>query len=673
MYSLASVNPFVCLPETTGTTNLFEVELPPISESKRTARELVPLERGGNVDWSVEYGFSVGQVQMQSPWLAGMLWETGMYSGYKMQAQMNYRPMNYDIHNSSHHSSDGEKTMPSLKSSLFSMAPQSSFDLGSPATLAFYQVDYGSIDSFDGGHPTSSGPLKYNNNWARFHSSTRNPKVVTPEAWKRLLELFGFKRCNDGTNEEVAEDTPVTIGDFWSFLSALKSCKTSSEEDFEAFLVEFGLDRVFRYNHHTTLERNLNDFQQLVRCLVAVRVGVIDGQHRMSMISSASSGFFEVDGYAWERSSRVKTHRQAWEEQSGDQNRVNTPLYAQTFRTMKIQVLALHSCAPFLHQCKQLLCFGGRITKAATTQVSVTVDTILSGLLEDMTVESVCGSGEARFVGSWFWRLPIDECVEKYNKLLARVHGIVFDYIQNRDMGFALATTLSKWDNFAQRNVTWKSFSGLNSKLIKGRGRSSVVGVSCAVAQLLTLLKNACSCEGGLEDIKKVTSGMTPRVANGQIDNDHKSILKSVQFLVEWGLVPVGIVADEMTRSAITDRLLLKAMRESDNDMQLNAILEDMKAGLTDKTCDLSAWKFTKEMLKSGRHKTISSAGLKPSADFTFKLTQAIRRELELDVLHTIAHYGHHPNLVDNRWITDEEQSTRKGKYQNKLLRTLLL
>ena len=61
------------------------------------ARELVPLERGGNVDWSVEYGFSVGQVQI--PWLAGMLWETGMYSGYyKMQVPMNYRPMNYDIH-----------------------------------------------------------------------------------------------------------------------------------------------------------------------------------------------------------------------------------------------------------------------------------------------------------------------------------------------------------------------------------------------------------------------------------------------------------------------------------------------------------------------------------------------------------------------------------------------
>ena len=113
-------------------------------------------------------------------------------------------------------------------------------------------------------------------------------------------------------------------------------------------------------------------------------------------------------------------------------------------------------------------------------------------------------------------------------------------------MGFALATTSSKWDDFAQRNVTWKSFGGLNSKLIKGRGRSSVVGVSCAVAQLLTLLKNACSCEGGLEDIKKVTSGMAPQVPNGQIDNDHKSILKSVQFLVEWGLVPVGIVADQM-------------------------------------------------------------------------------------------------------------------------------
>ena len=96
------------------------------------ARELVPLERGGNVDWSVEYGFSVGQVQMQSPWLAGMLWETGMYSGYKMQVPMNYRPMNYDIHTVNHHSSDGEKTMPSLKSSLFSTAPQSGFDLGSP-------------------------------------------------------------------------------------------------------------------------------------------------------------------------------------------------------------------------------------------------------------------------------------------------------------------------------------------------------------------------------------------------------------------------------------------------------------------------------------------------------------------------------------------------------------
>jgi hypothetical protein len=224
-----------------------------------------------------------------------MFAERGLCSGHYYQPPMNHRQVNFSSYTESHAVVD-RMTVPPLIESMVRPGQGAFFSVGNLMSLSCYEVVVSDSPLYPAIESLAPLTLKSTDEVGDKSTSLTGcirgfrAKVLTPSAWKRTLEVFGWK-----PNPEYPKGVHVSSGEIVWFLEKLASFNLSTSDGLKALIEDRKLGWLYTVvsDEEMAIYDQLNIFFALIRATVPFRIGAFDGRHRFSLCCYFATGFFK--------------------------------------------------------------------------------------------------------------------------------------------------------------------------------------------------------------------------------------------------------------------------------------------------------------------------------------------------------------------------------------------
>ena len=237
------------------------------------------------------------------PGVVSLFSERGLYSNHIYQPDVNHRELKFDHMNGYFIDSEGKQREPIMKSALWAETDAEKFDMATQIGIYLYEVvdtaglseEEKDTDSVQYGCMRSHGQLRPEDASVSCFSyiDNRTTRPLTVGGLKRCLRVFGLE-FQDTKSVYSTDDSFVGLHDIVAFFKLFAGHNMNTVPAFMEFLDGFRMGSLYRYDDSVDLEDNVWRFGHLVRSLVAMRVGIYDGQHRGVAMAQSAVGIYSV-------------------------------------------------------------------------------------------------------------------------------------------------------------------------------------------------------------------------------------------------------------------------------------------------------------------------------------------------------------------------------------------
>lgn len=630
-----------------------------------------------------------GDVRMQSPWLATIFMEKGLSTGLPMSPPVNYRATQFDRMTKWTGRTSNESGIPPFVHSLFKDPSELSFDSGNSPTLLMYQVEHQAADrNPEPPFIETVGLVNYQEQPVRFKSRNHRVTAVTNAAFKRTLLMFGFKWASDvdsdGNPIEMDDSVKPTEQDFYAFFKELSKVKISTNGELQAFVQECEADRWYNYEPDLKIEDNTCDFGEAYRGMSSVRLGGVEGNHRLTAVKCASIGQFNLDGNARVALEQSKSHDEMLKElqEEGVTDLITTLSDAKTYQPMGMRFTGFTGTdqASIIQEMKQLQGMGKTLIKEAKYQVKMKQEDVLKEILSELTFEELKKFDDGiEEDGPWFWQYDFERANDMVKRRNMAVMKYMIKVIEEKQLGPALEydkAGSSKWEpEEVMERLT--DHMNMDSELIQKDGRPRYLGMNSSIPLVLEVVRMSCRNKETLANLKKVVFGVDTGVKNGPLNDLDEGVLRSLDWLIQSLWISATRLGLAYTNGMSSDRYLLAKLMSSNKDAWVDQFMRNLKAnGISDESCDMEDWKQCKAMVEkkhyTGSKLTEATRGPTKGKGMKCKLQTMAKWEFWSDALFYVGRTMWNPKL-NRGWVQREELDEDGGKFLNQSVNAMLL
>ena len=618
----------------------------------KTKQQRLPVKSGVKRFWHY------GDIRMKSPWLVTMFIEKGLFTGLPMSPPVNYRATQFDRMTKWTGRSKTEAGVPPFVHSLFKKPSELSFDSGNSPTLLMYELEHQDPDKNpEPPYIETVGVVNYQEQPVRFKSRNHRVKGVTNKEFRRTLSMFGFKWGTDkfdkqGNRREERDFIKPTESEIYSFFEALSEVEVSNNDQFQRFIDEYELDRWYTMDPGQKFEDNVCDFGEALRGLSPLRLGGVEGNHRVSAVKSAAIGLFNLDGNAREALQQSKSHEKMLKQLEKEKvaDLIDNPSEAKTYQPMGMRFTCFFGFDEVMNEMKELQSMGKTLIKEAKYQVKMHQEDVLKEILSELTFEELKKFDDGiKEDGSWFWQDEFDEANDMVKRRNIAVMNYMFKVIEEKELGPALEYNndgTSKWEP-EKVMERLRDHTKMDSELIQKDGRPRYLGMNSSIPLILEVVRMSCRNQQTLADLKKVVFGVDTGMMNGPLHDLDEGVLRSLDWLVQSLWVSASRLAVAYAAGVNSDRYLLAKLMSSNKDGWVEQFMANLKAnGIGDDTCELKEWEQCKVMVEKEHYKGQKVAEVTRGRGLKCKLQTMVKWELWSDALSYIGQNSWNPNMI---------------------------
>ena len=222
--------------------------------------------------------------------------ERGIWSNQLYQPVMNHRDLQFSSFLTATPQESGTQTYPPLMQSLGSLDGKHGFTKVTPICLFPYEVVIVNTDNENTtddtlmslrtlGRVNMTPPGSNKSTSLTGTLAGVRARALSKASFLRTCELFGI-------TVDMGEREAVSAADVGEFMRHFDGYNTSSREELNRFLHDFGIESLVTMEEEATLDVLVQRIGWALRGIVPFRLGSPEGQHRLSLCCFASTGFF---------------------------------------------------------------------------------------------------------------------------------------------------------------------------------------------------------------------------------------------------------------------------------------------------------------------------------------------------------------------------------------------
>ena len=266
-------------PSSVSSESFFDIELP-----GRDNLQTLPVNE--DLTWRVNHGIDTCPLHGHFHILA-LLMERGRYSNHLYMANVNHRPLTFrNIHDTK------SKAYRSLYESFLDPETESDrIDMGDGISFCLHAVT--KDETIKLGRDNGLRSFGYTKDHHYGFIKDMTVRDMTVKDFKRLLSFFNYKVL-DGEGNDISDDSVIDPHWVHALLDKLSKYSLQTEESFMEFLDECNMAPIYQYNSELDLHENVVAFAALMRAVIPVRPGIVEGQHRLLPCILYLYGYYDI-------------------------------------------------------------------------------------------------------------------------------------------------------------------------------------------------------------------------------------------------------------------------------------------------------------------------------------------------------------------------------------------
>ena len=361
--------------------------------------------------------------------------------------------------------------------------------------------------------------------------------------WKRLLHFFN-RSWVDAKGEEHQDTDPVELADKVAFATLFEKVNVKDVAGFVEFLAAFKLedfygevdDQEFVYFH---LER----FGAMMRTVVPVRVGNIDGQHRANLLTLASNGYFQPEG-------KIPMVRYA---------KIGAKRHQDNQLWKVVRVAIAEPVEPdedMSKEFEQYRKYGAIVNQSQNYTIStkwINILEALEGVLEERASEFL------PFDWTGFWAKEANHLVTNWRIQFEALSERVIPY---GDFGsVARGTRVQLEASDLLKTIATKICT--NYAMICSKGVSSYAPSNCShsFALVLHFLKVTCHDRGALSDLISLINNKSAEFPQIGTTKEMQAVVRDFDWMEKFLLLPCKVIGEKFADCLIVERYIVEQGR----------------------------------------------------------------------------------------------------------------